>query len=57
MRDGTTRIVKLETERPEREGDFDQEERGDQGRDQGKDLQPFWRFVDGPAGRRRTVRA
>ena len=42
--DATVRIVEFGSERPERERDFDQEERRDHGRYQGEDLEPGWGF-------------
>jgi len=40
--DATVRIVEFGSERPEREGNFDEEERRDDGRYQGEHLEPGW---------------
>ena len=40
--DATVRIVEFRSERPEREGDFDEEERRDYDRYQGEHLEPGW---------------
>lgn len=42
MWDATVRIVEFGSERPERERDFDEEERRDCDRYQGEHLEPGW---------------
>ncbi len=44
MRKPSVRVVEFGSDRPERERDFDEEERRDHDRNHGKHLQPGWGF-------------